>query len=324
MRVGRVLGSRSRSDATTRIPSRGACGSLRPHTARADRAAGACGVRLGRRTDRAPRGLAPGRGEPPGDLRPQARRPGRDPRAVRLDRHAGRRRPRSASCCRGTPRVADRFAILRSLSHTGFCHQQGNQQMFTGHPEQVLKLKPDHPDLMCIAHRIAVRPEPPGADLRRRQPDPLPRLGLPRPGLRAVRRPRRPERAGLQRPRNRPRGPSAGRAASAAAWGSRRGSTGSAARSTTGRSRRRFDAFQRQAFTLLTGPEARRAFDLEPGGPAAPRPLRPEHLGPALPAGPAAGRGGRRARRRPASTARSAAGSATGTTTPSTTTSSTP
>src|SRR5437764_1895248 len=23
--------------------------------------------------------------------------------------------------------VADRFAILRSLSHTGFCHQQGNQ-----------------------------------------------------------------------------------------------------------------------------------------------------------------------------------------------------
>src|SRR5258708_18516256 len=28
--------------------------------------------------------------------------------------------------------VADKFAILRSLAHTGFCHQQGNQQMFTG------------------------------------------------------------------------------------------------------------------------------------------------------------------------------------------------
>jgi hypothetical protein len=49
--------------------------------------------------------------------------------------------------------VADKFTILRSLAHTGFCHQQGNQQMFTGHPELVLKLKPEHPDLMCIAHR---------------------------------------------------------------------------------------------------------------------------------------------------------------------------
>src|SRR5262245_40158170 len=35
-------------------------------------------------------------------------------------------------------RVADRFTVVRSLAHTGFCHQQGNQQMFTGHPELVL------------------------------------------------------------------------------------------------------------------------------------------------------------------------------------------
>src|SRR5205807_9246082 len=53
----------------------------------------------------------------------------------------------------GHARVADRFSLLRSLSHSGFWHQQGNQQMFTGHPEQVLKLKPEHPDLMCVAHR---------------------------------------------------------------------------------------------------------------------------------------------------------------------------
>ena len=52
----------------------------------------------------------------------------------------------------GHARVADRFTVVRSLAHTGFCHQQGNQQMFTGHPEQVLKLKPDHPDLMCVAN----------------------------------------------------------------------------------------------------------------------------------------------------------------------------
>ncbi len=51
-------------------------------------------------------------------------------------------------------KLADKFAILRSMVHTGFCHQQGNQQMFTGHPELVLKLKPDHPDLFSIAHSI--------------------------------------------------------------------------------------------------------------------------------------------------------------------------
>ncbi len=31
-------------------------------------------------------------------------------------------------------KLADRFNIVRSLVHSGFCHQQGNQQIFTGHP----------------------------------------------------------------------------------------------------------------------------------------------------------------------------------------------
>ena len=141
--------------------------------------------------------------------------------------------------------VADRFSILRSLSHTGFCHQQGNQQMFTGHPEQVLKLKPEHPDLMCIAHRRAVGPGPAGPGLRGRQPDPVPRPGLPRPGLRAVRGLRRPERARLPRRRDRPAGRRRRSPGWGAGWASRRGSTGSAARSTTGCSREAFDAFQR-------------------------------------------------------------------------------
>lgn len=54
--------------------------------------------------------------------------------------------------------VADKFTILRSLVHSGFCHQQGNQQMFTGHPEQILKLKPEHPDLMCVASTFRASP----------------------------------------------------------------------------------------------------------------------------------------------------------------------
>ena len=55
-------------------------------------------------------------------------------------------------------KLADRFNIVRSLVHSGFCHQQGNQQIFTGHPEQILKLKPEHPDLMCVPNRIRSTP----------------------------------------------------------------------------------------------------------------------------------------------------------------------
>lgn len=49
-------------------------------------------------------------------------------------------------------RVADKFTLLRSLVHTGFCHQQGTQQVFTGHPVRELRNKPDHPDFMSIAY----------------------------------------------------------------------------------------------------------------------------------------------------------------------------
>ena len=49
-------------------------------------------------------------------------------------------------------RVADKFTILRSLVHTGFCHQQGAQQLLTGHPVRELKNKPDDPDLFSITH----------------------------------------------------------------------------------------------------------------------------------------------------------------------------
>ena len=46
--------------------------------------------------------------------------------------------------------IAGRFNILRSMVHTGFCHQQGAQQMFTGHPVRELRNKPDHPDCFSI------------------------------------------------------------------------------------------------------------------------------------------------------------------------------
>lgn len=51
-------------------------------------------------------------------------------------------------------KVADRFALLRSVVHTGFCHQQGTHQLLTGFPERVLRPKPLYPDLFSITNKI--------------------------------------------------------------------------------------------------------------------------------------------------------------------------
>jgi uncharacterized protein (DUF1501 family) len=54
-------------------------------------------------------------------------------------------------------RVSDRFNLLRSVVHTGFCHQQGTHQLLTGFPERVLRRKPLYPDLFSITNRIRYR-----------------------------------------------------------------------------------------------------------------------------------------------------------------------
>ena len=63
--------------------------------------------------------------------------------------------------CELLPRQAamsDRFNILRSMVHTGFCHQQGVQQMFTGHPVREMRNKPDHPDCFSVVSRLREDP----------------------------------------------------------------------------------------------------------------------------------------------------------------------
>jgi uncharacterized protein (DUF1501 family) len=157
--------------------------------------------------------------------------------------------------------VAHRFTLLRSLAHTGPCHDSGPQQLFTGFPITVNRLRPDHPDLFAVVDRLragtaraipnnvgvppipylgaawlgpahepfAVHGDPndprfevPNIGLKGR--DQLDRLGG-RMGLR-----RRLDRLGRQAERPRAQGA--------------------------------FDAFQGQAWDVLTGPLARRAFDL--------------------------------------------------------------
>src|SRR3954469_10129621 len=44
-------------------------------------------------------------------------------------------------------KVAHRCTLVRSIVHSGPCHDSGPQQLFTGFPIRVNKLKPDHPDL---------------------------------------------------------------------------------------------------------------------------------------------------------------------------------
>ena len=44
------------------------------------------------------------------------------------------------------------------MVHTGFCHQQGTQQLLTGHPVRILKQKPDHPDIFAITNRLRFDP----------------------------------------------------------------------------------------------------------------------------------------------------------------------
>jgi hypothetical protein len=157
--------------------------------------------------------------------------------------------------------VAHRFTLLRSLAHTGPCHDSGPQQLFTGFPITVNRLRPDHPDLFAVVDRLRADPAralpnnigvPPipylGAAYLGVAHEPFavhgdpndPRFAVPNIGLRdQEHRTRVGERMRL---RQRLDG-----LTRHAEWLEKQGA---------------FDAFQTQAWNVLTGPDARRAFDL--------------------------------------------------------------
>ncbi|MSR59553.1 MAG: DUF1501 domain-containing protein [Planctomycetaceae bacterium] len=89
-----------------------------------------------------------------------------DPKPHSGSEYCGPYRPISTTVpdlqiCELLPRhaqVADKFTILRSLVHTGFCHQQGAQQLLTGHPVRELRQKPDDPDLFSITNLLRSDP----------------------------------------------------------------------------------------------------------------------------------------------------------------------
>jgi uncharacterized protein (DUF1501 family) len=157
--------------------------------------------------------------------------------------------------------VAHRFTLLRSLAHTGPCHDSGPQQLFTGFPITVNRPRPDHPDLFAVADRLRADPSRPlpnnvgvppipylGAAYLGPAHEPFavhgdpndPRFEVPNIGLKDAEHVARLD----GRMRLRQRLDRLGRQAEqAAAEGA-------------------FDAFEGQAWNVLTGPQARRAFDL--------------------------------------------------------------
>jgi Protein of unknown function (DUF1501) len=165
--------------------------------------------------------------------------------------------------------VAHRFTLLRSLTHTGVCHQNGPQQLFTGFPILENRNKPDHPDLFAVVDQIR-------ADATRALPNnigipPIPYLGaaylgtahdpfaiwgdpndphfaVPNIGLAD-----REQRVRVQQRRS-----------------LRQRLDEVTRRADLFQKKAAFDAFEGQAMNVLTRPEAQRAFDLS----LEPAPLR--------------------------------------------------
>ena len=89
-----------------------------------------------------------------------------DPKPLAPSEYRGPYRPISTTVpglqiCELLPRhatIANCCTMLRSLVHTGPCHDSGPQQIFTGHPTTVNKLKPDHPDMFAIVHSLRAHP----------------------------------------------------------------------------------------------------------------------------------------------------------------------
>lgn len=157
--------------------------------------------------------------------------------------------------------VARRFTLLRSLAHTGPCHDSGPQQVFTSFPITVNRLKPDHPDLFAIVDRLRSDPSRPmpnnvgvppipylGAAYLGPAHEPFavhgdpndPSFEVPNLSLRDTGHHVRLDGRKLLRQR----------LDGVSRWVEQ------------GAKRDAFDAFQGQAWNVLTGPAARRAFDL--------------------------------------------------------------
>jgi uncharacterized protein (DUF1501 family) len=157
--------------------------------------------------------------------------------------------------------IADKFSLLRSLSHEASCHANGPQRLFSGHFTPRQEFRPEHPDCLSIANYLRWRPRRPipnyiGMTTYGLEPGPVSAIGPAYLGgqfapFAILGDPNRPGTlGGLETD-------PAGRLAS------RRGLLGPLGRGPAGRAPALMGEFQQQALDILSGPRARRAFDLE-------------------------------------------------------------
>jgi hypothetical protein len=158
-------------------------------------------------------------------------------------------------------RVARRFTLLRSLAHTGPCHDSGPQQLFTSFPQTTNRLKPEHPDLFAVVDRI--RSDPSRALPNNVGVPPIPYLGAAYLGTAH-------EPFAVHGDPNDPKFEIPNIGLKDAAQVARVGGRAQLRTTLDGLSHCAdkhaqhddFDAFHGQALNVLTGPEARRAFDI--------------------------------------------------------------
>ncbi len=55
-------------------------------------------------------------------------------------------------------RISDKYAVLRSMAHTGGGHPAGSLQLLSGDPDAADKIKPVYPDFMSVAHYVRSDP----------------------------------------------------------------------------------------------------------------------------------------------------------------------
>jgi len=157
--------------------------------------------------------------------------------------------------------IADKFSVLRSLSHEASCHANGPKRLFSGHPTVNQEFRPQDPDCLSIANYLRWKPGRSipnyiGMTTYGLEPGPVSAIG--------------PAYLG-------------GKYAPFAIFAdpNRPGTTGGLEVATDGRlsARRRLlgnldrpgrdlgpalmDEFHQQAFDILSRPDARKAFDLE-------------------------------------------------------------
>lgn len=157
--------------------------------------------------------------------------------------------------------VAKRFTLLRSLAHTGPCHDSGPQQLFTGFPITVNRLKPDHPDLFAIVDSL--RDDPTRVLPNNIGVPPIPYLGSAYLGPSH-------EPFAIQGDPNDPKFEVPNIAVRDSERRNRLSASTRLRQQLDELSRHAdqlgkhggFDAFQEQAWNVITGPQGRRAFDI--------------------------------------------------------------